>query len=149
MRKVYVALAALLVAAAILQFYFAGVGAFTKPQTDSSYALHSINGMAVIPGLSVLATIAAALARAPGRLIARSLLPFGLVVVQMLLIVLGEAFSDSAGNSTPVGLAIVGLHAVNGMLVIGASVAVLRQARALATGTTTPAPEPAVAAEPA
>ncbi|MGH3712260.1 MAG: DUF6220 domain-containing protein [Micromonosporaceae bacterium] len=132
MRKVYVILAGLVVVAGILQFYFAAVGAFTSPQTDGSYALHSLTGMAVIPGLAVLATVAAALARAPWRMVAMTMLPFGLVIVQMLLVALGKAFSDSTGNSTPVGLAIVGLHGVNGMLVIGAAAAVLRRARAFA-----------------
>jgi hypothetical protein len=80
-RKVYFGLSAALLAAVGLQFYFAAVGAFAKPQTDSSYGLHSINGMMVIPLLSILATVAAAVARAPGRAIGLAIAPLGLVVV--------------------------------------------------------------------
>ncbi|GAA0396740.1 hypothetical protein GCM10009530_55400 [Microbispora corallina] len=135
MRKVYAVLAGVLLAATVAQMYFAAVGAFDKPQDDGSFALHSMTGMLVIPVLTLLVTAAAAAARAPGRLIGLSVLPLGLIVVQVLIVVLGRAFDDGAGNSTPVALAILGLHALNGMAVMGVSAAVFRQARRLAAGT--------------
>ncbi|WP_248964047.1 DUF6220 domain-containing protein [Sphaerisporangium perillae] len=138
MRKIYVALAGVLMLAVLAQFYFAAVGAFAKPQDDSSYALHGMTGMMIIPVLSLLATLAAAASRAPGRQIALTLLPLGLVIVQVLIIVLGRALNDATGNTTPVGLAILGLHAINGMAVIGAAGMVLRQARTLAASSGTP-----------
>ncbi|MFJ2031061.1 DUF6220 domain-containing protein [Streptosporangium sp. NPDC087985] len=141
MRKVYVALSGLLLLAIVAQFYFAAVGAFDKPQEDGSFALHSMTGTMVIPVLSLLAIVAAAVARAPGRLIGLTALPLGLLVVQVLIIVLGRALNDSTGNTTPASLAILGLHAVNGMAMMGTAGLVLRRARALMT-----APDGAAAA---
>ena len=43
-RRVYFGLSVLLVFAVVLQFYFAAVGAFTKPQQDSSFVLHDVTG---------------------------------------------------------------------------------------------------------
>jgi hypothetical protein len=119
--------------AVVLQFYFAAVGAFDKPQTDSSYGLHSINGMMIIPLLSILATIAAALARAPGRLIGLAIATVGLVIVQVLIIAAGKAFTDG-DNTTPTALVIYGLHAVNGLAIMAVSGTNLRRARLFALG---------------
>jgi hypothetical protein len=136
MRRIYVLLVALLLAAGVLQFYFAAVGAFTKPQTESSYALHGFTGGIVIPLLALLATLAAALSKAPGKLIGLTLAPLGLVVVQVLIIVLGNLIGGATEErSTPVALAILGLHAINGMAVLGVTGTVLRRARALAAST--------------
>jgi hypothetical protein len=131
-RRVYVALTGLLLLAVLVQFYFAAVGAFTKPQKDNSYVLHSVTGMLAIPLLSLLATIAAALARAPGRQIGLTILPLGLVVVQVLIVTIGKALNDSADNTTPAGLAILGLHAINGLAIMAVAGLVFRRARMLA-----------------
>jgi hypothetical protein len=141
MRRVYVVLVGLLLASAATQFYFAAVGAFTRPQTDDSYSLHLLNGRMVFPLLAVLAVGAAALARAPGKLIGLTSLPLALVIVQSLIIVLGNAIGGATEQrTTPLALAILGLHAVNGMVIIGVTGTVMRRARALL-----PAPDPAVA----
>jgi hypothetical protein len=128
-RRVYLTLAGLLLLAVLVQFYFAAVGAFAKPQNDSSFALHDFTGSVAIPVLSLLATIAAAVARAPGRLIGLTILPLGLVVVQMLIVTLGRAFNDTGDQTTPVGLVILGLHAVNGLAIMAVAGMVLRRAR--------------------
>jgi hypothetical protein len=142
MRKLYAGLCALLLIAVIAQFYFAAVGAFAKPQRDDSFALHDLTGMMIIPVVSLLATIAAAVARAPGRQVGLTLAPLGLVVVQVLIVTLGRAFGAEGGDTTtPLGLAILGLHAVNGLFILGVASIVLRRARAFAT-----APEHPVAA---
>jgi len=74
MRKAFVITSGLLLTAFALQFVFAAVGAFTKPAAgDGSFRLHSITGMAVIPILTLLTIVFAALARAPGKLIGRRL----------------------------------------------------------------------------
>ncbi|MFF0306333.1 DUF6220 domain-containing protein [Streptosporangium sp. NPDC004379] len=132
MRKVYVVLAGLLLASVVVQFYFAAVGAFDRPMEEGSFALHDTFGMMAIPILSLLATVAAALAKAPGRLIGFTLLPLGLVIVQVLIVVLGRALNDDTGYTTTAGLAVLGLHAINGLAVMGAAGSVLRRARALA-----------------
>jgi hypothetical protein len=140
-RRVYLVLSILLLAAVAAQFYFAAVGAFAKPQTDSSFALHDLTGSIIIPVLSLLLTIAAAVARAPGRLIGLSILPLGLVILQMLIVVVGRAFNDAGDQTTAVGLAILGLHALNGLAIGGVAGMLLRRARQLNAA---PAPRPAV-----
>jgi len=133
-RKVFLGLSGLLMLAVVAQFYFAATGAFTKPQADDSYALHAMNGMLVIPLLSVLATVAAAVARAPGRLIGFTLLPLGLVIVQVLIVVLGGALTGTTEERTTTGgLVILGLHAINGLAIMAVAGTILRRARLLAT----------------
>ncbi|PWU55801.1 hypothetical protein DLE60_27330 [Micromonospora globispora] len=132
MRKALVIVSALLLASFALQFVFAAVGAFTKPAGEGAYALHSVNGMAVIPVLTLLTILFAVLAKAPGRIIGLAVLPLGLVVLQALLAMLANASTDAAGASTPFGLTIAGLHALNGIIAVHVVVNVLRAARKLA-----------------
>ncbi|MFE9192804.1 DUF6220 domain-containing protein [Micromonospora sp. NPDC007208] len=132
MRKAFVIISAVSLVAFALQFVFAAVGGFTRPAGDDAYALHSVNGMAVIPVLTVLTALFAALAKAPGKLIGLAVLPIGLVVLQPLIAMLAEAFTDASGVSTPLGLTIGGLHALNGIIAVHVVVAVLRAARKLA-----------------
>ncbi|MEU8059019.1 DUF6220 domain-containing protein [Microbispora bryophytorum] len=143
MRKVYAALAGLLLAATVVQMYLAAVGAFDKPQDDSSFALHSINGMMIIPVLSLVATAAAAAARAPGRQIGLTVLPLGLIIVQALIVALGGLFDDSTGNTTPLSLVILGLHAINGMAIMGVCGMVFRNARRLVSAGPAPSEDAA------
>jgi hypothetical protein len=130
-RKVYCGLTGLLLLAVVAQFYFAAVGAFTKPSADNSFALHSVTGMMVIPLLSLLATVVAAIARVPGRLIGLTILPLGLVVVQVLIIVVGKAFVDAGDHTTPAALAVLGLHGLNGLAIMAVSGRVFADAMAL------------------
>jgi hypothetical protein len=131
-RKAFVIVSSLLLVSFVLQFVFAAVGAFTKPAGDDAYVLHSITGMAVIPALTVLTTLFAALAKAPGRLIGLAILPLGLVIVQALIAAVANAFTDAAGASTPLGLTIGGLHAVNGIVAVHVAVSIAQAARRLA-----------------
>jgi Family of unknown function (DUF6220) len=133
MRRVFVILASLLLVAVVAQFYLAAVGAFAKPQDDRSFALHDLNGMMIMPLLSVLATVAAALAKAPGRLIGLAIVPFGLVIVQVLIVELGRAVSGTEDTTTPASLAILGLHAINGLATMAVAGIVVRRARLLAS----------------
>jgi hypothetical protein len=143
MRKVYAGLCALLLLAILVQFYFAAVGAFAKPQRDDSFALHDLTGMMIIPLLSILAIIAAAVARAPGRQIGLTAAPLGLVVVQVLIVTIGRALGTDGGDTTtPVALAILGLHAVNGLITMAVASVVFRRARAFATAPADPVPSP-------
>ncbi|MEU8261605.1 DUF6220 domain-containing protein [Micromonospora sp. NPDC048999] len=135
MRKAFVVVTTVLLVAFVLQFVFAAVGAFTKPAGDGAYVLHSVTGMAVIPVLTLLTTLFAVLAKAPGRLIGLAILPLGLVVLQGLIAMLTNAATDAAGASTPFGLIIAGLHAVNGIIAVHVVVSVLRAAQRLARPT--------------
>lgn len=147
MRRVYVVIVGLLLASGALQFYFAAVGAFTRPQTDDSFSLHVLNGRMVFPLLCLLAIGAAALAKAGGRLIGQTSLVLGLLVVQTLIIVLGNAIGGATEQrTTPLALAILGLHAVNGMIMMGVAGTVMTRARALLK---TGVPSAATAAVPA
>jgi hypothetical protein len=132
-RKAFVIASSLLLVAFVLQFVFAAVGAFTKPAGEGAYALHSVTGMAVIPALALLTTLSAALAKAPGRLVGLAILPLGLVVLQALIAGLANAFTDAAGASTPLGLTVGGLHALNGIVAVHVAVSVARAARRLAS----------------
>ena len=140
MRKAFTVVSALSLVAFALQFVFAAVGAFTKPAGDSGYTLHSVTGTAVIPALTLLTILLAALAKAPGRVIALAAVPLGLVVLQALLAALANGFTDDAGGSTALGLTIGGLHALNGIIAVHVVVSVLRAAQKLAS------PRPAEAA---
>ncbi len=131
MRKAFFVSTLVLLVAFALQFVFAAVGGFTRPTGDDAYALHSVNGMAVIPVLTVLTALLAALAKAPGRVIGLAVLPIGLVVLQPLIAMLAEAFTDASGVSTPLGLTIGGLHALNGIIAVHVVVGVHRAARQL------------------
>ena len=147
MRKAFVVTSMLLLVAFALQFVFAAVGAFTKPAGgDGSYALHSINGMAVIPVLTLVTTAVAALARAPGKVVGLAILPLGLVLLQVLLAALANGLTDDSGGSTPVGLIVGGLHAVNGIIAVHVVVGLVRAARRLANPVAGPAAPGAVPA---
>ncbi len=133
MRKAFVVVCGLLLAAFILQFAFAAVGSFTKPADEGAYALHSVNGRAIIPALTLLTILFAALAKASGRIIGLTFVPLALVILQVLLAVLAKAFTDSAGASTSLSLTVAALHAVNGLIALRVVVAVFQAARRLAS----------------
>ncbi|MEV5689650.1 DUF6220 domain-containing protein [Micromonospora globbae] len=132
MRKALVVVTTVSLFAYVLQFVFAAVGAFTKPADDGAFALHSVTGMAVIPALTLLTVLFAVLAKAPGRLVGLALLPLGLVVLQALIAMLANSLTDASGGSTPFGLTVAGLHALNGIIAVHVVVAVHQGARKLA-----------------
>lgn len=130
MRRIYVAIVTLMLVSGVLQFYFAAIGAFTRPRTDDSFALHVLNGR-IFAVLALIAILAAAMARAPGRLIGLTAATLGLTVVQTLIVVLGNVIGGSSEQrTTAVSLAILGLHAINGIALVHVVVSVLAQARA-------------------
>jgi len=131
MRKALVITSGVLLVVFALQFAFAAVGAFTKPTGDDAYTLHRITGSAVIPLLILLMTLFAALAKAPGKLIGLAILPLGLLVLQPLLAGLAKGMTDG-GASTPVGLIIGALHAINAIIMVHVVVVVMRGATKLA-----------------
>jgi hypothetical protein len=146
-RQAYVVLCVLLLGAVVIQFYFAAFGVFTAPENDSQFIMHQMNGRLALPVLVILATIMAAIAKAPGRLIGFTLLPFGLLIVQILLFVLAAVTGSSEVQTNVVGQAILGLHAVNGLVILWVCVVLVRRARAHAEASLAPA-SPEAAAEP-
>lgn len=146
MRRVFVVTAGLLVVAEVVQFYFAAFGVFQQPAPEDAFLLHQMNGRVVLPLLCLLVIVAAALARAPGRLIGLSAIPFGLLLMQIVLFVLAGLVGATPEKTNLVGTAILGLHAVNGLCILGVSILLVRRAVRLAAADR-PAVGPA-AAEP-
>jgi hypothetical protein len=134
MRKVYVFLTGLLLISVVVQFYFAAFGVFTAPANDSQFILHTTNGRIVLPLLCLLCIVAAALARAPGRLIGFTAIPFGLLALQTVLFLVAGLTGSSDEKTTVAGQLILGLHAVNGLCILGASIMVFLRARRFARG---------------
>lgn len=149
MRRIYLVLAVLLFVATLVQFYLAAVGAFDRPRDDESFVLHRMTGMMIIPALSVLATIVAAIVRAPGKLIALTILPVGLVLVQMLIRAIAGIFDGNNDETSAVELVIFGLHAINGLVIMAVARTIIVGAKAhltKAAGGSTPAETPQSAA---
>ncbi|NUR87608.1 MAG: hypothetical protein HOY71_26295, partial [Nonomuraea sp.] len=90
MRKVLVGFTVLQLALVVLQFYLSTFGAFQTPHPTSedgaAIGWHAMNGIFVIPAASLLTTIVAAFARAPGKLIGLCAGPLVLVAIQILVI---------------------------------------------------------------
>ena len=133
MRKVHFVLSALILAAVVLQFYLAGVGVFSMPE-DELFDLHTTNGRIVLPVLILLNIPAAALAR--GRTLRFALGLVGLLALQTVIFVIAIVTTGSNPFEdvviTPVGTAILSLHAVNGLVILGVAVLQARRAYALA-----------------
>ena len=134
MRKVYVTLTGLLVISVVIQFYFAAFGVFTAPQNDSQFILHVTNGRFILPLLCLLCIAAAALAKAPGRLIGFTAIPFGLLVLQTVLFVIAGLIGSTPEKTNVAGQVILGLHAVNGLAILGVSIMLFLRARKFARG---------------
>ena len=132
MRRIFVVVASLLVVDLVVQFYFAAFGVFQHPSPEDSFVLHQMNGRVVLPLLCLLVILAAALARAPGRLIGFSAVPLGLYVVQIVLFVLAGLTGTTDEKTTLPGTIILGLHAVNGLCILGVSILLVRRASRLA-----------------
>ena len=133
MRKVHFGLSALTLAAVVLQFYLAGVGVFSMPE-DELFDLHTTNGRIVLPLLILLNIPAAALAR--GRTLRFALGLVGLLALQTVIFVIAIVTTGSNPFEdvviTPLGTAILSLHAVNGLVILGVAVLQARRAYALA-----------------
>lgn len=128
MRKVFLGFAVLVLAAVVVQFYLAAVGAFDTAPNDEAFDAHAILGTVILL-LAVLATIMAAVARLGGRLIGMTAGIAGLVLLQSLIRVLADALNDSGDTSSTAGTLVFGLHALNGLAILGLSARVLAEAR--------------------
>jgi len=154
MRRVFQIVSVLLLVGVVIQFYFAAFGAFTEPANDSQFILHQTNGRIVLPVLCLLVIGAAALARAPGRLIGFSAIPLGLLALQTVLIVVAALAGSTDEQTNLAGQIILGLHGINGLAILGVTILLVRKASRFAAGmtglaVTTPAAEPPADQEPA
>jgi hypothetical protein len=144
MRKLFLVASSLALLAVILQFYFAGVGAFHRPFDRDGFMPHVINA-GVVMFTALLSCIAAALARAGRSTICLAALPLLLVMLQYGIFALGALFLPAGtpldSNGVPLvaeGLPnyVVALHVVNGLAILWVSVVVFRRARRLAAQST-------------
>jgi hypothetical protein len=135
-RKAYFVITVLLLIAVVVQFYFAALGVFgPQGEDDNLYLFHRINGSAVLPILSVLGVLFAALSRAGARTVWLSALPILLIAVQYLLFILGGVIGGGDEQNPTVGSAVIlGLHAVNGLAIMGTIITLATRARARAFG---------------
>ncbi|WP_020574471.1 DUF6220 domain-containing protein [Actinopolymorpha alba] len=130
MRKVFAVMARLLMLAIVVQFYFAAMGAFDSAPNDEAFQPHRGLGYGIVL-IAVLTTLVAALARMPGRLIGTTGLVAGLGVVQGVIALIAKAFNDAGDTSTTAGKLVFGLHAVNGLIIMGVVGRIIRQTREL------------------
>lgn len=122
MRVVYVGLAAALVLFVVTQFFLAGFSVLDPEPVVESFETHRVAGHLTVL-VVILVTIAAAVARAPGRLIGLTALVCGLVLLQLV-------FGTLTAGETPDfgGRFIFALHAVNAAAILLGSIHVLRGA---------------------
>ncbi|MBC6447523.1 DUF6220 domain-containing protein [Actinokineospora xionganensis] len=135
MKKAVSILATVLLAAIIVQFYLAASGAFDSAPKEESFALHRGLGNGILL-TAVLLAIGAAIARFPGKLIGMSGLVAVLVLVQSLIREVSKSIADGGSDA---GNYIFGLHAVNGVIIMGITIMLVRTFRQVAWKTAEPA----------
>jgi hypothetical protein len=128
MRKVFAGLAAVLMAAIVVQFFLAASGAFDTEPNEESFQPHRALGYLILL-FAVVVTVVAAVARMPGRVIGLCGLIAGLVFAQSLIRAIARAFEETGGASTTAGELVFGLHAVNGLAIMAIAGMVVRLAR--------------------
>jgi hypothetical protein len=127
MRKAFAGLAGLLMVVVVVQFFLAGSGAFDNGPVDEAFKPHRSLGYLTV-ALAVLLTLAAAVARMPGRIIGLSGLVAGLALLQPVIAIIAKGFGDE-GTTTAAGQFAFGLHAVNGLVIMAVLRSVLMAAR--------------------
>jgi hypothetical protein len=135
MRKVFAALATLLMLAVVAQFFLAAMGAFDTAPKDESFQPHRALGYGILL-FAVALTLFAAVARLPGRLIGMTGLVAGLILLQSVIREIANAFSETSGSTSTAGELVFGLHAVNGLIIVAVGGTILHRARELARSPT-------------
>ncbi len=121
MKKVVTVLAVVQLLAVVAQFFLAASGAFDDAPVEESFAQHRVLGNLILL-FAVVVTIAAAVARMPGRVTATAAGVAGLVLLQSVI----REIAKALGDGSEVGHYVFGLHAVNGLLIMTAVITVLR-----------------------
>jgi hypothetical protein len=131
MRKVFLVLTIMLIAALVLQFYFAGVGVFSMPE-DELFGIHGTNGRIVLPILIILWIVSAFLAKAGRGTIGLTFLAFGLLAFQTVLFILAGVLTGATpppdAQINTAGTIMLGFHALNGLAILFITTVVLRRA---------------------
>ncbi|MFC0681167.1 DUF6220 domain-containing protein [Lysobacter korlensis] len=127
MRKAFAIISLLLVLSCVLQFYFAAMGVFSKPE-DELFTIHGMNGAIFVRLLALLVLVFAALAKAGKRAVWLSAIAFVLVLFQTVLFILtGVIFGTGPESDTvPIGATILlSVHGLNGVVITLLGIAVL------------------------
>lgn len=132
MRKVFTALAMVLMLAVVLQIFLAGAGAFDTAPNDEAFQPHEALGHGIAL-FAVGLTLIAAVARMPGRLIGMSGLVAGLALLQPVIGTIASAFDDTGDSTSTAGELVFGLHAVNALVIMAMVGMIVRQARKLSS----------------
>ncbi|MFI6763450.1 DUF6220 domain-containing protein [Micromonospora sp. NPDC050417] len=127
MRKLFAGLASLLLLAEVAQFYLAASGAFDNAPVEEAFAPHRVLGYTILL-FSIVSVVVAALARVPGRLVGMTALIAGLVLVQSLIREVAKSF----GEGSEAGHFVFGVHAINALAILSATIWVARQSRQIA-----------------
>jgi hypothetical protein len=135
MRKVFAALATLLMLAIAAQFFLAATGAFDTAPKDESFQPHRALGNGILL-FAIALTLFAAVARLPGRLIGMTGLVAGLILLQSVIREIANAFSETSGSTSTAGELVFGLHAVNGLIIVTVGGMIFHRARELASSPT-------------
>jgi Family of unknown function (DUF6220) len=121
-RSLHGGLAHLFAGLVVIQFFLAGLGAFTtihnKKYSDANFGPHAILGTLMVV-IALVILIVAAVGRWSPRATKLSGALFGLMVVQLALGVIGSGTAPWVG----------GLHAVNALLITGVTYLLVRGAR--------------------
>ena len=122
LRKLHAGLAHLFAGLVVIQFFLAGLGAFTtvhnKKFSDNNFGPHGVVGTLMVL-IALIILLVAAVGRWSGLATKLSGALFGLMVVQFILGMAG------AGTAAWIG----GLHAVNALLITGVTYLLVKNAR--------------------
>ncbi len=121
-RSLHGGLAHLFAGLVVVQFFLAGLGAFTtihnKKYSDGNFGPHAILGSLMVV-LALVILIVAAVGRWSPRAARLSGALFGLMIVQLVLGLIGSGTAPWVG----------GLHAVNALLITAVAYLLVREAR--------------------
>lgn len=128
MRRVFTVIGIVLLFAVVVQFFLAGSGAFDTATREKAFEPHRIFGYVVFV-LAILLTIVGASARLPRRLVGMAGLAAGLIALQAVIAIIAEAVEHSGPGANTVAELVFGLHAVNGVVILGLIGNVVRRSR--------------------
>jgi len=140
-RKVFSIVSILVIAAVVLQFYFAGLGVFSHPE-EGLFAVHGTAGRIVLPILFLLSLITAAIARAGKKTIWLTVVAILLLALQTVIFILTGAIFNTGPEAEviPLGATIVvSLHALNGVAILFVTSIIAKRAWAPAWRRSVPA----------
>ncbi|TQM28855.1 DUF6220 domain-containing protein [Nocardia bhagyanarayanae] len=140
MRKACTGLAALLLVAVVAQFYLAAGGAFDTAPVEESFQPHRTLGNLIL-FLAFVLTVAAAVARMPGRLIGLAGLVVGLVLGQSVI----REVARALGADSSAGPVVFGLHAINGLVIMAVIATIVRRSHRISR---TPSGQPTATVRP-